>query len=89
MNCTACGALVETESAFCSECGIADPLRPPRGGGERLEVVVKDVEMAFGSMVIFVIKWAFASIPAILIFAAIGAVVGLALGAVLAWPDFR
>jgi hypothetical protein len=31
------------------------------------EVVVKDIEMSFGSMVKFMIKWAIASIPALVI----------------------
>ena len=35
-------------------------------------VVVLDVNMSFGSMVIFMIKWALAAIPAILILSLIG-----------------
>jgi len=38
-------------------------------------VVVTDIQMKFGSMIVFMVKWAFASIPALLIFAVL---VGLA-----------
>lgn len=34
-------------------------------------VVVKDIQMEFGSMVVFMVKWAIASIPALLILVAI------------------
>lgn len=37
-----------------------------------LEVVVKDFQMSFGSMVVFMIKWSLAAIPALLILAATG-----------------
>lgn len=44
-------------------------------------VVVVDVQMRFWSMVIFMVKWVFASIPAFIIVAAISAVIwGIALG---------
>jgi hypothetical protein len=39
--------------------------QPPR-------VVVTDIQMPFGSMVIFMVKWAFAAIPAVLILIAVG-----------------
>jgi hypothetical protein len=35
--------------------------------GNRQEVVVTDIKMSFTSMVIFMIKWVLASIPAIII----------------------
>lgn len=34
-----------------------------------LNVVVRDIEMTFGSMVVFMVKWVFAAIPAMLILA--------------------
>ena len=34
---------------------------------EKQEVVVTDIRMSFGSMVMFMIKWAIAAIPAFLI----------------------
>ena len=33
------------------------------------EVIIKDIQMPFWSMVIFMVKWAFAAIPAIIIIA--------------------
>jgi hypothetical protein len=42
----------------------------------RDRVIVTDVDMPFMSMVTFMVKWAIASIPAFIILAVIGAVVG-------------
>jgi hypothetical protein len=42
--------------------------------GNRLNVIVTDIHMPFWSMVIFMVKWALASIPAILILALIASV---------------
>ena len=41
---------------------------------EKNEVVVTDIQMSFGSMVVFMIKWAIAAIPALIILSAIGAI---------------
>ncbi|EQM69996.1 hypothetical protein QYE80_27235 [Pseudomonas tohonis] len=46
-------------------------------------VVVVDVHMRFGSMVMFMIKWAVASIPALLILGAIGWIAARIFGGVL------
>ncbi len=40
---------------------------------DRQEVIVRDIRMSFGSMVIFMVKWAIAAIPAVLILAGIAA----------------
>jgi len=48
--------------------------------GPIIQVVVKDFEMSFGSMVVFMIKWALASIPALIILAVIGFAVFFFLG---------
>ena len=48
------------------------------------EVVVKDVQMTFGSMVIFMIKWSIAAIPAMLILGFIGGIIGLIFGGMFA-----
>lgn len=47
---------------------------------EKTKVAVTDIEMPFGSMVIFMIKWALASIPAAIILMMIG---GMAAGLLL------
>ena len=40
---------------------------------EKHEVVVTDIQMPFGSMVVFMIKWAIATIPAAIILFILGA----------------
>jgi hypothetical protein len=39
---------------------------------ERREVIVTDIKIPFGSMVVLIIKWAIAAIPAMLILAFLG-----------------
>jgi len=46
-------------------------------------VVVTDIRMPFLSMVVFMIKWAVASIPAFIILSIIGAVLMMLLGGML------
>ena len=41
---------------------------------EKHEVVVTDIQMPFGSMVVFMIKWAIAAIPAAIILFSLGAI---------------
>ena len=38
------------------------------------EVVVTDIKMPFGSMVVFMVKWAVATIPAIIMLTVIGSI---------------
>jgi len=45
------------------------------------EVVVTDIKIPFWSMVVLMVKWALAAIPAIVILIVIGAVISAALGA--------
>jgi hypothetical protein len=40
------------------------------------EVRVTDISMSFGSMVSFMVKWAIASIPALIILAVLFAIIG-------------
>ena len=42
--------------------------------GEINEVVVTDVRMSFSSMVFFMVKWAIATIPAIIILTVVGSI---------------
>lgn len=39
---------------------------------DQQEVIVTDIRMSFGSMVVFMVKWAFASIPAAIILFVLG-----------------
>jgi len=48
------------------------------------EVVVKDINMSFGSMVVFMIKWSIAAIPAMMILGFIGAIIGVIFGGMFA-----
>jgi hypothetical protein len=45
----------------------APPIIPPPSQPTWSYVRVQDIEMSFGSMVTFMVKWAFASIPAVII----------------------
>ncbi len=47
---------------------------------QRQEVVVTDVQMKFGSMVLFMVKWTLAAIPALIILFILGSVVAGVLG---------
>jgi len=48
--------------------------------GQNAEVVVVDVKMPFWSMVMFMVKWAIASIPAILILVVLAVIIAGLLG---------
>ena len=41
---------------------------------EKHEVVVTDIQMSFGSMVVFMVKWSIAAIPAVIILFILGAI---------------
>ena len=52
---------------------------------ERREVVVVDVKIPFWSMVILLVKWAIAAIPAVIILFALAAAMSSVLGGVFHW----
>jgi hypothetical protein len=45
--------------------------------GRLQQVVVRDVKMNFGSMVVFMVKWVLASIPAMIILTLISLLIGM------------
>jgi hypothetical protein len=47
------------------------------------DVIVTDIDMPFGSMVKFMVKWSLASIPALLILMAIAVILGILWGAIM------
>ena len=49
---------------------------------EKREVVVTDVKIPFLSMVVLMVKWAIAAIPALIILLVIGAVASMAMAAI-------
>jgi len=53
--------------------------------GERSEVVVVDVKIPFWSMVVLLVKWAIAAIPAMIILLVLAAAVSAVLGGVFHW----
>jgi hypothetical protein len=58
-------------------------MHPDRQGdvmGNRQEVVVTDIKMSFMSMVIFMIKWVLASIPALIILSLLFGLITLLFG---------
>jgi hypothetical protein len=57
-------------------------------GNEQREVVVVDVRIPFWSMVVLLVKWAIAAVPAILILFAIGAVVSAIFGGMFHWATW-
>ena len=44
------------------------------GSSDINEIVVTDIKMPFSSMVVFMVKWAIATIPAIIILTAVGSI---------------
>ena len=57
---------------------MSDVARAERVGGR--EIVVTDVRIPFLSMVVLMIKWVIASIPALIILSMIGAMIGALVG---------
>ena len=49
------------------------------------EVVVVDVKIPFWSMVVLMVKWAIAAIPAVIILFVLSAIISALLGGVLHW----
>ena len=60
----------------------AAPPAPPVVKTRPQEVVITDIEMRFGSMVVFMVKWAIASIPALIILVFVAM---LLVGVLFAW----
>ncbi len=61
---------------------------------DKREVVVTDVKIPFWSMVVLMVKWAIAAVPALIILLVIGAVVSMAFAAIFGgdmhhWEIYR
>lgn len=70
ISCTDCGAQISRKAAACPSCGA------PGGFASAQRVIVRDVNMEFGTMIAFMVKAAIAAIPAVVILALIFLVVG-------------
>jgi hypothetical protein len=74
---------------FKSECAHWWPIFSNLTGGFKMqdqqssEVVITDIKMRFGSMVIFMVKAAIASIPAFIILAILSAILGGVFGGII------
>ena len=55
-----------------------------RGNNDYQEVIVTDIQMPFGSMVTFMVKWVIASIPALIILFVLFAIVSAIFGGIFA-----
>ena len=53
------------------------------------EVVVTNIKMPFGSMVVFMVKLAIATIPAMIILSAVGTIIFALINFFLGGPHFR
>lgn len=91
--CSRCGYLLLPGSEQCTQCDRPVSGRDLLAPGERgtresqpgvQRVSVVDVDMPFFSMVAFMLKWAIASVPALIILAMMLALLGAIFGAALA-----
>jgi len=92
VKCPRCG-LLSPETAEQCDCGYrfnggptgtASPGRPQWANALPAHVSVVDVNMSFRSMVVFMVKWAIASIPALLILILLAALAAAMFGEILA-----
>lgn len=67
-ECQDCGGRVSRLAVSCPHCGR------PFGRGEHNAVRIVDIDMRFGSMVEFMVKWVLASIPAALVLLVLGVI---------------
>jgi hypothetical protein len=92
-SCPSCSTDNTDSAADCWNCGTAFlspvavavrpsliPMSEPNRSESPSRVVVVNFDMPFGSMVNFMVKWAFASIPAVIILGIVIAIVILILG---------
>lgn len=85
-TCSQCGDLYSSEASQCPTCGTrrsgAEQLTAsnPSAPAEPRRVVVTDFAMPFESMVTFMVKWAIAAIPAVIILFIIFAILGAVMG---------
>ncbi len=78
--CPACGAENHDQAVECKKClkpfpgYVAGRPLAPKAADLAQPVRITDVDMPFGSMVWFMVKWAIATIPALIILMFVGAV---------------
>ena len=83
-KCPKCDRVVPMSDDNCS-CGFVfskASLKALQGENKVERVVITDIQMSFGSMVVFMVGWALASIPAFIILFLFGLVAFVVLGAI-------
>lgn len=73
--CPECTKQVSSFAPNCPGCGCPIKATGETKASEAQRVSIEDVHMEFGSMVVFMIKWAIAVIPAAIILVIIAAVI--------------
>lgn len=73
-HCQACGNKVSKHAATCPACGHPQYMPASQIHTKAQRVSVTDIDIPFGSMVGFMVKWALAAIPALIIIIIIGTV---------------
>lgn len=71
VDCYECNAKVSDKASACPHCGALNP-----DPSQALPVDVSDFEMKFSSMVWFLIKVAFAAVPAVIVIYTAWTVIG-------------
>lgn len=71
IECYECKAKISDTAASCPHCGAV-----PAESGRSLPVVVSDLDMRFGTIFWFMIKVAFAAVPAVLVLYTASTVIG-------------
>ena len=75
-TCSACGEKIPLPEKAPEPVAPAPSAHIPatlvmRSSRDPKEVIITDIQMPFGSMVVFMLKWAIAAIPAVLLFGAL------------------
>lgn len=71
IECYECKAKISDTAAACPHCGAVPP-----DSGRSLPVVVSDLDMRFGTIFWFLIKAAFAAVPAVVVLYSASTVIG-------------
>lgn len=82
-ECRECSTQISDTAMSCPHCGV--PLRT----ANPQVVTVTDVDIEFASMVFLLVKWAFASIPALIIVGGVVVIGSLLFSGVISYSLFR
>ncbi len=85
-ECLVCGKSNPEEAKYCKKCGTylsSTILEKPKAKSEsreakhisQMNVAITDVNIPFSSMVVLIVKWTMASIPALFILFIFGAII--------------